>query len=181
MTRWWPTALLLLLALLLTLPVLSLLGSWLQLDAAARQVLAEMGRTVLPDYVFTSLLLCLSVALGVAVVGMSAASAVTLFDFPGRRVFEWALLLPLAMPAYVVAYAYTDFLQFSGPLQTGLRDSFGLRGRVFPEIRNTAGAVWVFTFSLYPYVYLLARTALSERAAQLMEAARLLGAPLSRR
>jgi iron(III) transport system permease protein len=181
MTRWWNTAPLLLLALLLTLPVLSLLGSWLQLDAAARGVWAEMGRTVLPDYTFTSLVLCLSVALGVAVVGMASASAVTLFDFPGRRIFEWALLLPLAMPAYVVAYAYTDFLQFSGPLQTALRDSFGLRGRVFPEIRNTAGAVWVFTFTLYPYVYLLARTALTERASQLMEAARLLGAPLSRR
>ncbi len=141
MTRWWATALLLLLAALLTLPVLSLLGSWFQLDAAAREVLAEMGRTVLPDYVATSLLLCLSVAVGVAAVGMASASLVTLFDFPGRRVFEWALLLPLAMPAYVVAYAYTDFLQFSGPLQTALREAFGLRGRVFPEIRNTAGAV----------------------------------------
>jgi len=81
----------------------------------------------------------------------------------------------------VVAYAYTDFLQFSGPMQVWLRETFGLRGRVFPEIRNTPGAVWVFTFSLYPYVYLLARTALSERASQLMEAARLLGAPLTRR
>jgi iron(III) transport system permease protein len=80
-----------------------------------------------------------------------------------------------------VAYAYTDFLQFSGPLQTTLRDAWGLQGRVFPEVRNTWGAVWVFTFSLYPYVYLLARTALSERASQLMEAARLLGAPLGRR
>ena len=172
---------LLLLALALTLPVLALLASWSQFDAAAREVLAEMSRTVLPDYTFTSVVLCLSVALGVAVVGMATASAVTLFDFPGRRVFEWALLLPLAMPAYVVAYAYTDFLQFSGPLQVWMRESFGLRGRVFPEIRNTPGAVWVFTFSLYPYVYLLARTALTERAAQLMEAARLLGAPLSRR
>jgi iron(III) transport system permease protein len=181
LTRINSTVGLLLLALALTLPVLALVASWLQFDAAAREVLAEMARTVLPDYALTSLVLCLSVALGVAVVGMASASAVTLFDFPGRRVFEWALLLPLAMPAYVVAYAYTDFLQFSGPLQNGLRETFGWRGRVFPEIRNTAGAVWVFTFSLYPYVYLLARTALTERAAQLMEAARLLGAPLSRR
>jgi iron(III) transport system permease protein len=106
---------------------------------------------------------------------------VTLFDFPGRRFFEWALLLPLAMPAYVVAYAYTDFLQFSGPFQTLLRELTGLQGRVFPEIRNTAGAAWVLTFALYPYVYLLARTALGEQASHLMEAARLLGAPLSRR
>jgi iron(III) transport system permease protein len=181
MPRWLALALLILLALLLTLPVLALGASWLQLDAAARDVLLQMAQTVLPDYALTSLLLCVSVALGVALVGMGTASAVTLFDFPGRRLFEWALLLPLAMPAYVVAYAYTDFLQFSGPLQVGLRETFELRGRVFPEIRNTPGAVWVFTFSLYPYVYLLARTALAERAAQLMEAARLLGAPLSRR
>lgn len=181
MPRHLPQALLLLVALLLTLPVLALAASWLQFDAVARDVLLQMAQTVLPEYALTSLLLCVSVAAGVAVVGMGTASAVTLFDFPGRRHFEWALLLPLAMPAYVVAYAYTDFLQFSGPLQNWLREAFGLKGRVFPEVRNTAGAVWVFTFSLYPYVYLLARTALTERAAQLMEAARLLGAPLSRR
>lgn len=181
MMRWLAYGLLFLLALMLTLPVLSLGASWGQFDAVARDILVQMAQTVLPEYVFTSLWLCVSVALGVAVVGMLTASAVTLFEFPGRRLFEWALLLPLAMPAYVVAYAYTDFLQFSGPLQVGLRETFGWEGRVFPEIRNTPGAVWVFTFSLYPYVYLLARTALSERAAQLMEAARLLGAPLSRR
>jgi len=181
MLRWLSLASLMLIALFLTLPVLSLGGSWLQFDAAARDVLSQMAQTVLPDYALTTVVLCLSVAVGVALVGMGTASAVTLFDFPGRRIFEWALLLPLAMPAYVVAYAYTDFLQFSGPLQVGLRDAFGWRGRVFPEIRNTPGAVWVFTFSLYPYVYLLARTALTERASQLMEAARLLGAPLSRR
>lgn len=181
MLRWLAPALLIVLALLLTLPVLSLGGSWFQFDAVAQDVLGQMAQTVLPEYALTTLLLCVSVAVGVAVVGMATASAVTLFDFPGRRFFEWALLLPLAMPAYVVAYAYTDFLQFSGPLQVWLRESFGLSGRVFPEIRNTPGAVWVFTFSLYPYVYLLARTALAERAAQLMEAARLLGAPLARR
>ncbi|HEX9721103.1 MAG TPA: iron ABC transporter permease, partial [Ramlibacter sp.] len=83
--------------------------------------------------------------------------------------------------AYVVAYAYTDYLQFSGPLQSWLRASFGLQGRVFPEVRSLGGAAVVFVFSLYPYVYLLARTALGERAGHLMEAARLLGAPLRRR
>ena len=168
-------------ALVLTLPVLAVLGSWLQWDGASAQILGEMARTVLPDYAWTSLRLCLMVAVGVALVGAGTAAAVTLFDFPGRRLFEWALLLPLAMPAYVVAYAYTDFLQFSGPLQGAIRAATGLQGRVFPEVRSLGGAAWVFTFALYPYVYLLARTALSERAAHLMEAARLLGAPLSRR
>jgi iron(III) transport system permease protein len=179
--RWLFPLLLVALALMLTVPVLALAGSWLAWDAAAQDVLVQMAQTVLPEYAWTTVVLCVAVALGVASVGLVSATAVTLFDFPGRRWLEWALLLPLAMPAYVVAYAYTDFLQFSGPLQTWLRESFGLTGRVFPEVRNTAGAVWVFTFTLYPYVYLLARTALSERAAQLMEAARLLGAPLMRR
>jgi iron(III) transport system permease protein len=172
---------LLLVAGLLALPVLAVLGSWLQWDAASAQILREMAATVLPDYALTTLLLCLLVGAGVAVVGTAAAVAVTLFDFPGRRTFEWALLLPLATPAYVVAYAYTDFLQFSGPLQTALRAQFGWQGRVFPEVRNLGGAAWVFVFALYPYVYLLARTALAERAGHLMEAARLLGAPLARR
>jgi iron(III) transport system permease protein len=172
---------LLLLAALLVLPVAAVLGSWLQWDAQSSQILREMAGTVLPRYAGTSLLLCLGVGLGAAVVGTTTAAAVTLFEFRGRRAFEWALLLPLAMPAYVVAYAYTDFLQFSGPLQSWLRATFGLEGRVFPEVRSLPGAIWVFVFTLYPYVYLLARTALSDRAAHLMEAARLLGAPLGRR
>ena len=172
---------LLLLAFLLILPVLALLASWLQWDEHSAQILGEMALTVLPGYAWTSLGLCVVVGVGVALVGGATAAAVTLFDFPGRRTFEWALLLPLAMPAYVVAYAYTDYLQFSGPLQSWLRASFGLQGRVFPEVRSVGGAAAVFVFSLYPYVYLLARTALSERAGHLMEAARLLGAPLPRR
>jgi iron(III) transport system permease protein len=172
---------LLLLAAVLVLPVLAVLASWLQSTAQSMQILGEMSRTVLPGYVWTTLWLCLWVGAGVAIVGIASAAAVTLFDFPGRRSFEWALLLPLAMPAYVVAYAYTDSLQFGGPAQSAIRSLFGLEGRVLPEIRSLPGAVFVFIFSLYPYVYLLARTALGERAGHLMEAARLLGAPLRRR
>jgi iron(III) transport system permease protein len=173
--------LLLLVGLVITLPVLAVLGSWLQWNEETAQILSGMSRTVLPDYAWTSLRLCLMVGFGAAVLGMATGAAVTLFDFPGRRTFEWLLLLPLAMPAYVVAYAYTDFLQFSGPLQVWMRETFGLRGRLLPEVRSVGGAAWVFIFALYPYVYLLARAALGERAAHLMEAARLLGAPLSRR
>ncbi len=174
---------LILLALLLTLPVLAVFAAWLPWggDALAGPILREMASTVLPGYALTTVWLGLMVALGAAVVGTVAAATVTLFDFAGRRTLEWLLLLPLAMPAYVTAYAYTDFLQFSGPLQVWLRETYGLEGRLLPEVRSLGGAVWVFIFSLYPYVYLLARTALGERAAHLMEAARLLGAPLSRR
>ena len=96
---------LLLLVGVLMLPVLSVVGSWLQFDTAASDILREMAQTVLPDYALTSLLLCVSVALGVALVGMATASAVTLFEFPGRRIFEWALLLPLARPAVAAGVA----------------------------------------------------------------------------
>src|SRR4051812_12823219 len=174
-------ALLLALALVIVLPVGAVLAAWLQWDERSAGILREMAATVLPGYAITSLGLCLAVAAGVAVVGTSTAVAVTLFEFPGRRHFEWALLLPLAVPAYVVAYAYVDFLQFSGPLQSWLRASLGLEGRMFPEVRNEGGAAVVFIATLYPYVYLLARAALGDRAVHLMEAARLLGAPLRER
>jgi iron(III) transport system permease protein len=172
---------LLLIALLVALPVLAVMASLLQWNSASSDILAQMASTVLPQYAITSIALCAAVAGGVALIGMGTACAVTLFEFKGRRVFEWALLLPLAMPAYVSAYAYTDFLQYSGPAQTWIRDSFGLQGRVLPEIRSAWGAALLFIFTLYPYVYLLARAALVERAAHLMEAARLLGAPLRTR
>lgn len=177
-------ALLLILTLAFMLPVVAVFASWLSLgdaSSAAAQILGEMSSTVLPDYVWTTVRLCLLVGVGVVLVGLASAAAVTMFEFPGRKVFEWALLLPLAIPAYVVAYAYTDFLQFGGPFQTFLRQVLGAQGRMFPEVRSLGGAAWVFIFSLYPYVYLLARTALGERAAHLMEAARLLGAPMRRR
>ncbi len=179
--RALPSFLLVLLAFVLVLPVLAVGASWLQWNAASAQILREMAATVLPEYLWVTVQLALMVGVGVVALGVPAALLVTVFDFPGRRTFEWLLLLPLAMPAYVTAYAYTDFLQFSGPLQVGLRATFGLEGRLLPEVRSVWGAAWVFAFSMYPYVYLLSRTALAERAPQLMEAARLLGASLPRR
>ena len=169
------------LCLLLALPVLGVLGAWLALDAAALAVLRHQWSTVLPGYVVQSALLGLGVGLGVMALGAATAAAVTLFEFPGRRVFEWALLLPLAMPAYVLAYAWTDALQFSGPLQSGLREVLGLRGALWPDVRSLPVAVLLFVLCLYPYVYLLTRAALGERAVRMMEAARLLGAPMRRR
>ncbi len=172
---------LLALALVLALPVLSMMLGWLlPLSGSAKELetdnLRHLLQTVLPQYSWVSLQLCLMVALGCALLGVGSAVCVTLHEFRGRKVWDWLLLLPLAMPAYVVAYAYTDFLQFAGPLQTSLRHWSGLEGRLFPEVRNVYGAAWVMIFTLYPYVYLLARTALTERAGQLMEAASLLGA-----
>ncbi|MBL8328715.1 MAG: iron ABC transporter permease [Rubrivivax sp.] len=166
---------------LLALPVAGIVLSWLGFNAAAAEVLLHQWRTVLPDYALQSLLLLLGVGVGTALMGVGAAAAVTLFAFPGRRIFEWALLLPLAMPAYVLAYAYTDALQFSGPVQTALRESLGLKGALWPDVRSLWGAIVLFVLCLYPYVYLLTKAALGERAVQLMEAARLLGADFERR
>jgi len=169
------------LAVMLALPILGVLGAWFALDAASFDVLQRQWETVLPGYAGQSLLLSTAVGVGVAVVGGATAAAVTLFDFRGRRMFEWALLLPLAMPAYVLAYAYTDALQFSGAIQTALRDWTGAEGALWPDIRSLWGAVLLFVACLYPYVYLLVRTALGEHAAPMMEAARTLGAPMRRR
>ena len=168
-------------ALFLALPVIAVLGSWLALDAAGIEVLRHQWHTVLPQYALNSLLLAVAVALGVALVGSGTAVLITLFDFPLRRSLEWALLLPLAMPAYVLAYATTDALQYSGPLQSALRRATGASGALWPDVRTLWGAAVLFVFCLYPYVYLLTRAALVERGAPLMEAARLLGAGTSRR
>ena len=104
---------------------------------------SHLASTVLPEYLANTLLLCLAVGLGVIVVGVTTAWLTVMHDFPGRRIFEWALVLPMAMPAYVLAYVYTDFLQFVGPLQSFLRESFGWSKADywFPEIRSLAGAV----------------------------------------
>jgi iron(III) transport system permease protein len=137
----------------------------------------HLSQTVLPEYIANSLWLCLGVGIGVAVVGVTTAWLTAMHEFPGRRFFEWALILPMAMPAYVMAYVYTDFLQFVGPVQSGLRDLFGWEygDYWFPDIRTLPGAMLMFVCVLYPYVYLLARTAFLERASGMLEAARTLG------
>ena len=138
---------------------------------------AHLSATVLPDYLRATALLLVAVLAGVTIVGIACAWLVAACDFPGRKIFEWALLLPLAMPAYVMAYAYTDLLQFSGPVQTSMRATMGWGPNDFrlPEIRSLGGAALMFTFALYPYVYLLARVAFLEQSASLVEAGRTLG------
>jgi len=138
---------------------------------------AHLAATVLPDYIVTTLWLCLGVGLGVTALGVGSAWLVTRHQFPGRAAFEWALVLPLAMPAYVMAYTYTDLLQYVGPVQTALREAFGWRRADywFPDVRSIGGAVLMFSLVLYPYVYLMARTAFLERGGATLEVARSLG------
>jgi len=138
---------------------------------------AHLASTVLPGYVANTALLLVGVTWGVVSIGVLSAWLVTAYRFPGQQVLEWALILPLAMPAYVMAYAYTDWLQFSGPVQSALRAATGWRAREywFPEIRSLYGAAAMFSFALYPYVYLLARTAFLEQSRSSLEAGRLAG------
>jgi len=145
--------------------------------APAGQAWAHLASTVLPGYIATTLILLAVVLAGVCVVGVATAWCVTAFEFPGRKFFEWALLLPLAVPAYVTAYAYTDWLQYSGPLQTWIRAAtgWGHGDYWFPEVRSVGGAAAMFVFVLYPYVYLLARVAFLEQSPSVMEAGRTLG------
>jgi iron(III) transport system permease protein len=139
---------------------------------------SHLASTVLPDYAANTAFLVMAVGLGAGIGGTAAGWLVAQRRFPGSRAFEWALLLPLAMPAYVMAYAYTDVLQYAGPVQTALRGTFGWsRGDYwFPDVRTVGGAAVMFVFTLYPYVYLLARTAFVERSPALVEA----GLPASR-
>ncbi|MBS3805367.1 MAG: iron ABC transporter permease [Oleiphilaceae bacterium] len=134
--------------------------------------------TTLPRYLDNTLRLMLGVAAITLTIGVSTAWAVTTCEFPGRRLFEWALLLPFAVPAYVIAYVYTDLLDYAGPVQTLLRDWFGwstARDYWFPEIRNLGGATLMIGLVLYPYVYLLARAAFLEQSSSLFAVSRSLG------
>jgi iron(III) transport system permease protein len=162
-------------ALLVALPLAGLAFS--VLAPGTPGIWSHLAQTVLPRYLANSVLLALAVALGVALLGVACAWATAGFEFPGRPWLEWALVLPLAMPAYVVAYAYTDFLQFSGPVQSALRALTGWRAREywFPEIRSLPGAAALFVLVLFPYVYLPVRAAFLERSPNLLDAARLSG------
>jgi iron(III) transport system permease protein len=142
------------------------------------QSLSHLAETILGEVILNTLLLCVMVGCGVALIGVGSAWLVAACRFPGSRVFEWLLILPLAMPAYIIGYAYMDLTAFAGPLQTGLRTTFGLgRGDYwFPETQGLTGAAAMFTLVLYPYVYILARTAFVEQSACIVDAAKALGA-----
>jgi iron(III) transport system permease protein len=160
----WLIAFALLGALLLCMPLLALAitaitGAWQSLDSLTHQ-----AQTVLPYYLANSLLLCVLVACGVIALGLLTALAVGLFDFPTRRVAQWAVVLPMAAPAYVLAYAWADI---------------GLAAK--GDIRNLPGAAWVLTLALYPYVYLLVRASQARMNAHAWDAARALGSGLADR
>jgi iron(III) transport system permease protein len=164
-----------LLALLVALPIVAVMASLFQTSAGS---LSHLAGTTLPGILAnTAIMLCL-VGLGVCLIGVGTAWLVTMCRFPGSGTLQWLLLLPLAMPAYIIGYAYTDALAFAGPFQSALRDLFGWsRGDYwFPDIHNVGGVALMLTLVLYPYVYLLTRAALLEQSTCVLEASRMLGA-----
>lgn len=171
--RGW-TGLTLAVAALIALPIVVVL---LHVLVPAGDVWRHLFQTVLSRYVGNTLSLMVGVGIGVTLIGVGTAWLVVMCRFPGRRIFEWALLLPLAVPTYVIAYAYTDFLQFAGPLQSGLREWFewGRDDYWFPNIRSLGGAIVLMSLVLYPYVYLLTRAAFMEQSVCALEVGRTLG------
>lgn len=171
--RGW-TVLNLAIAGLISIPVLVVLSN-IFFDAA--DIWQHLAATVLPRYLLNSLWLTLGVGAGALILGVGTAWLVTMCRFPGSRLFEWALLLPLAAPAYVLAYAYTGFLDVTGPVQSWLRQQFdwGVGDYWFPDIRSVEGAIALLILVLYPYVYLLARVAFLEQSVCTLEASRSLG------
>ena len=160
---------------LVVLPVAAVI--WFALTPT-ENIWPHLMTTVLPRQLKNTAILLAGNAVGVVVLGVGAAWLVTMCRFPGRRIFEWALLLPLAMPAYITAFVYTDLLEFAGPVQRSLRAVFGWRSPAdywFPEIRSLGGAIFVMSAVLYPYVYLLARATFLDQSVCMLEAGRVLG------
>ena len=159
---------------LVALPVITVLA---HVFVPTGEVWVHLYQTVLSGYVLNTLGLMLGVGFGTLLIGVGTAWLVVMCRFPGRRIFEWALLLPLAVPTYVIAYAYTDFLQFAGPLQSWLREVFewGRDDYWFPNVRSLGGAIALMSLVLYPYVYLLTRAAFMEQSVCALEVGRTLG------
>lgn len=156
---------------MVALPLMVIFSGWLQPNNSVWQHLAQ---TVLADLIINTLVLQAGVAVGVLLLGVGLAWLTTMTEFPGRRWFDWLLMLPLAIPAYVLAFVVLGMFDFAGPLQTQLREWFGSDIRL-PQIRSTGGVIIVMTLVLYPYVYMLARSAFLAQSAHTLDAAKILG------
>ncbi|MGB0960344.1 MAG: ABC transporter permease, partial [Halocynthiibacter sp.] len=166
----------LIIAAIVLLPIIALF--WMAFTPS-ENIWPHLISTTLPRYASNSAILMLSVGALSAAMGTGSAFLMVMYRFPGQKWLQWALLLPLAVPAYIGAYALVDFLEYAGPVQTSLRSLFGwqnARDYWFPEIRSVFFAVIVLSASLYPYVYLMTRSALEEQSGNSYEVARALGA-----
>jgi iron(III) transport system permease protein len=169
----WTTVAALIIAVIL-LPIVTVLS---RVFVSSDGIWGQIAATVLPLYVQNSLIMVAGVLTIATIIGVTTGWLVAAYDFPGRRVFEWALMLPMAMPAYVIAYVYFDRLSYWGPVQTWLREMFGWgRGDYwFPQMASLPGAIMLMALVLYPYVYLLSRAAFLGQSQDMMDSARALG------
>jgi iron(III) transport system permease protein len=171
---WWSAG-----ALVLCLVLLSPVGTiiWLALTPV-ENIWPHLLSTVLPGYVWRTLALMAGVGTLTFIIGTGTAWLITMCRFPGRRVFQWLLLVPLAMPTYIIAFTYVDIFDYAGPVQSALRALFGWRLKAdywFPEIRSLGGAIVVMSLVLFPYVFLTARASFIKQSVCHLEVARTLG------
>ncbi|WP_415774797.1 ABC transporter permease [Sneathiella sp. P13V-1] len=143
----------------------------------ATEIWSHLIDTVLWRYFSNTAFMMVAVSFLVLSIGVGAAWFVTMYEFPGRKIFTWALFLPLAMPAYIIAYTYTGMFDFAGPVQTFLRETFdwGRQDYWFPQVRSVGGAALMFGLVLYPYVYMVSRAAFLEQSVAALEVGRTLG------
>ncbi|MFQ5993591.1 MAG: ABC transporter permease [Acidiferrobacterales bacterium] len=153
-------------------PIFVIVGAWL---VPSGDVWRHLADTVLLELVRNTIVLMLGVGMGVLALGITLAWLTSMCEFPGRRLFEWALMLPLAVPAYVLAFVAIGLLDFGGPLQTWLRKVFGSDGYWFPSIRSEGGVIAVLVLAFYPYVYMLARAAFLSQGHGALETGRVFG------
>ncbi len=174
--RLWKPAIILT-ALFFSVPILTIASF---LTRPASEIWQHLLDTVLINYLTNSALLMVGVGIGTFSIGVTCAWLTSVCQFPGKRIFSWALLLPLAMPAYIIAYTYTGLFDFSGPVQSLIREwtGWGYGDYFFPEIRSIGGAIAMLSFVLFPYVYLLARAAFLDQSVCVLEVSRTLGCNL---
>jgi len=161
-------------AFLFSIPVLVVFGF---IFVPTGEIWSHLASTVLPVYLLNTVVLTVGVAVLVLVIGVGTAWLVTMCEFPGRKLFTWGLFLPLAMPAYIIAYTYTGMLDYAGPVQTLLREFFdwSRQDYWFPPIRSLSGAITMLGLVLYPYVFLVSRAAFLEQSICALEVGRTLG------
>lgn len=169
-SSWWVAAAMAI-ATVVAIPVLAVLSSF---ATPAAEIWRHLWQTQLVELTWNTVRLLIGVGAGTLVIGVGLAWLVVYYRFPGRGVLEWALILPLAMPAYVIGFASLGLFDFAGPVQTTLRAWLG-PGVWFPDIRSYGGVTLIMTLVYYPYVYLLARAAFREQGAATLETARSLG------
>ncbi|MBE18177.1 MAG: iron ABC transporter permease [Nitrospinae bacterium] len=165
----------LLITLMIAGPIFAI--SWLA-SFPSDDIWKHLIETVLFRYTYTTIFLMIGVGIGTLLIGVSSAWLVTCCEFTGRKIFEWSLLLPMAIPAYIIAFIYTDLFEYSGSVQESIRLLFSWKSPSdywFPEIRSLWGAIFMMTFVLYPYVYLLSRVSFSEQSSTIIDVSRTLG------